>query len=108
MTTSDSALRRLIRAHYHELVPYAAIVPTDVLSEEEGLAPEGIIKLDGNENPYGASPRTIAALTAYREWEIYPDPGQRRLRAKLGEYVGIGPEHIIPGNGSDEIGRAHV
>ena len=103
MTTSDSALRRLIRAHYHELVPYAAIVPTDVLSEEEGLAPEGIIKLDGNENPYGASPRTIAALTAYREWEIYPDPGQRRLRAKLGEYVGIGPEHIIPGNGSDEL-----
>lgn len=103
MTSVNKGFRRLVRPHYRNLVPYAPIVPTDILSESEGLSPDGIIKLDGNENPYGPSPRTIAALCAYREWEIYPDPGQRRLRAKLGEYVGVDPSYIIPGNGSDEI-----
>lgn len=100
--TADG-FRRLVRAHYRDLVPYAPIVPTDVLSEEEGLAAEGIIKLDGNENPYGPSPRTLAALATYREWEFYPDPAQRRLRRKLGEYIGVDPAHIVAGNGSDEV-----
>jgi histidinol-phosphate aminotransferase len=95
--------RSLVRAHYQALVPYQAIVPTDVLSEEEGIAAEGIIKLDGNENPYGPSPRTLEALATYREWEIYPDPTQRHLRAKLAAYAGVDATHVIPGNGSDEL-----
>jgi histidinol-phosphate aminotransferase len=103
MSLDDSGFRRLVRHHYRDLVPYAPIVPTDILSEEGGVEAEGIIKLDGNENPYGPSPRTVAALASYRGWHIYPDPTQRRLRLKLGEYVGVGAERIIPGNGSDEI-----
>ncbi len=101
MTAGD--FRSLVRAHYRDLAPYASIVPTGVLSEAGGVAAEGIIKLDGNENPWGPSPATLAAIARYREWEIYPDPGQRRLRARLGEYVSVPATHILPGNGSDEV-----
>ncbi len=95
--------RSLVRSHYRALAPYVPIVPVDVLMEQGGLTAEGIIKLDGNENPYGPSPRTLEALANYREWEIYPDPTQRHLRAKLDAYVGVDAAHVIPGNGSDEL-----
>ncbi len=93
----------MVRAHFGDLVPYVPVIPTDVLSKTEGLSEERIIKLDGNENPYGPSPRALEALRSFDGYHIYPDPEQRELRAKLGDYVGVASEHIIPGNGSDEI-----
>ena len=38
---------------------YAPIEPTDVLAERYGIAPEDVVKLDGNENPFGPSPRAF-------------------------------------------------
>ncbi len=95
-------LRSAIRKHFHGLVPYQPIVPTDVLSKEVGLSQEGIIKLDGNENPYGPSPRALEAIRNFDSYHIYPDPTQRELRIALGEYVGLPADHITVGNGSDE------
>ena len=45
----------------------------------------------------------LEALQRFDGYHIYPDPSQRDLRAKLGEFLGLGPEHLIAGNGSDEI-----
>jgi histidinol-phosphate aminotransferase len=43
---------------------------------------------------------------------LYPDPGQKRLRAAAGQVFGFPPERVLGGNGSDEllalIGRAFV
>ena len=63
-----------------------------------------LIRLNANENPYGPSPRTRALLeqglpAVYR----YPDHHQARLRAALAREVGVTPEQIVVGNGSDEI-----
>lgn len=93
----------MVRPHLRTLIPYVPIIPTDVLSRKAGLAPEAIIKLDGNENPYGPSPKALAAIERFNAYHIYPDPSQRMLRAKLAEYAGVPPDSIIPGNGSDEI-----
>ncbi|SET19272.1 histidinol-phosphate transaminase [Oceanicella actignis] len=62
------------------------------------------IKLSSNENPYGPSPRAVAAYAAAADrLAIYPDGGHARLRAAIAEVEGLEPERIICGAGSDEI-----
>lgn len=63
-----------------------------------------IAKLSSNENPWGPSPRAIAAMQAViAEGHRYPDPASTALRAALGETYNVDPAHIICGTGSDEI-----
>ncbi len=97
------AIEKLIRAELSTLKAYSSIEPLEALSEQTGLGVEGIIKLDGNENPYGCSPRVQRALSNYPYYHIYPDTEQRKLRKALEEYTGITGEHIIVGSGSDEL-----
>lgn len=93
----------LIRAHLKGLHPYEPIVPPGELSGRSGVPVASIIKLDGNENPYGCSPRVNLALADYSHYHIYPDPEQRRLREALSGYVGIDAGYIVAGSGSDEL-----
>ena len=96
-------VRRLIREDILGLEGYQPIVPLDALSEEAEVPIEGVIKLDGNENPYGCSPRVKRALADYPFYHIYPDPDQREVRRALEGYVGIEASHIVAGAGSDEL-----
>lgn len=93
----------LVRADIEALQPYTPIVPFEVLSERLGIAPEQIVKLDANENPYGPSPRAIEAVATYPYYAIYPDPDQTPIRRALARYTGQPVERILCGNGSDEI-----
>lgn len=93
----------LVRADIEALQPYTPIVPFEALSERLGIAPEQIVKLDANENPYGPSPRAIAAVATYPYYAIYPDPDQMPIRRALATYTGQPIERILCGNGSDEI-----
>jgi histidinol-phosphate aminotransferase len=83
--------------------PYTPILPFEVLSRQLGRAPEAIVKLDANENPYGPIPAVRAALAAYPYLHIYPDPEHRELRAALAGYTGVPAENILPGHGADEL-----
>jgi histidinol-phosphate aminotransferase len=96
-------VRSLIRPDLLELPGYVPIEPTDVLAERYGIAPDDVIKLDGNENPFGPSPRALAAIAAERGYHIYPDPDQRRVREALSGYVGVSAERIVCGLGSDDL-----
>ena len=96
-------LERLIRHHLISLEPYEPISPLEVLSQRAQVPVEQVIKLDGNENPYGCSPRVNQALADYRLYHIYPDPLHRELREALEGYVGLNREHIVVGSGSDEL-----
>ena len=60
----------LIRPDQAALEPYTPIVPFEALSERLGLPIEQIVKLDANVNPYGPSPRAVAALAAYPHYAI--------------------------------------
>ena len=78
--------------------------PIEDVARELGLDPAGIIKLASNENPFGPSPRALAAAQqALTQGELYPDGGCFALRQKLAEIKGLGADQFIVGNGSNEI-----
>ena len=62
----------------------------------------GIVKLNGNENPYGCSPLVMEAILKV-PMHIYPDPGQRKMRAALSKYTGLNPDNLVVGAGADEL-----
>ena len=99
----DMGIDRLIRPEMVTAESYVAMKLPE--TSEEGMeVPVGdMIKLDGNENPYGCSPRVNQALASYPYLNIYPDTEQRELRRLLSEYVGTGPEHIVASNGSNQL-----
>jgi histidinol-phosphate aminotransferase len=82
---------------------YEPVEPVDVMAKRLGLSPDQISKLDGNENPYGPSPRVVERLADFEHYHIYPDPAQRAVREAVAEYVGVDPDQIVMGNGSDEM-----
>jgi len=96
-------IERLIRPEVVTMKSYAPIEPTDVLSRRAELSAATIVKLDGNENPYGCSPKVHQALAAYPYYHNYPDPAQRELRKALEEYTGLGAQYIVCGTGSDDL-----
>jgi histidinol-phosphate aminotransferase len=63
------------------------------------------IKLNSNENPYPPSPRVAAALqqALSADLRLYPDPVANLLRDKAAEVYGLTREHILVGNGSDDL-----
>ena len=99
----DFDVRKLVRPDLLELPGYQPITPTDVLAERFGIAPGDILKLDGNENPYGPSPKALAAIGGERRYHIYPDPDQRKVRAALASFLGVSAEAIVCGLGSDDL-----
>jgi histidinol-phosphate aminotransferase len=73
-----------------------------------GEQPQGgdWIKLNTNENPYPPSPavaRAVAAAAAGRTLAKYPDPLATAFRRRAGEVLGVDPDWIICGNGSDDL-----
>jgi histidinol-phosphate aminotransferase len=67
---------------------------------------DGFIKLNTNENPYPPSPRVLAAireaLTGDR-LRKYPDPTGKAFRLAAGRVLGVDPDGILIGNGSDDV-----
>jgi len=64
------------------------------------------IKLNTNENPYPPSPavaRALAATAAGRTLAKYPDPMATAFRRRAAEVLGVEPDWIICGNGSDDL-----
>lgn len=96
-------IEKLIRPELLTMESYALIEPVEVLGQRTQLPLERIVKLDGNENPYGCSPKVYRALADYPRYHIYPDPEQRGLREALETYVGVSRQHILCGSGSDEL-----
>jgi len=78
--------------------------PIEEVARELGLDAAGIIKLASNENPFGPSPRAVAAAkVALEHGELYPDGGCYALRQKLAAARGLGADQFVVGNGSNEI-----
>lgn len=93
----------MVRPDIAEMEPYLPIVPFDVLSARLGRTPEQIVKLDANENPYGPSPKALAALASGEYFHIYPDPESNALRQALSRYVEVPEARLMAGMGADEL-----
>jgi histidinol-phosphate aminotransferase len=98
-----TAARDLMLPHIRGLKPFQGVDPMEVMARQAGIPPEKVIRLNGNENPYGPSPRVLEALGNFQSYNHYPDPEQRRLREALAGYLGAQADQIVAGNGSDEI-----
>ncbi len=96
-------VRDLLLPHIRSLKTYDGVDPMEVMARQAGIAPEEVIRLNGNENPYGPSPKVVKALGDFQHYNHYPDPDQRQLREALSAYLGAPPERIVAGNGSDEL-----
>jgi histidinol-phosphate aminotransferase len=67
---------------------------------------DGILKLNTNENPYPPSPRVFEAIRAGLTGDRlrkYPDPVGTTFRQTAGRVLGVDPDGILIGNGSDDI-----
>ncbi|WP_338489606.1 histidinol-phosphate transaminase [Pseudomonas trivialis] len=83
-----------------DLVPY-------VPGEQPKLTK--LVKLNTNENPYGPSPKALAAMQAELNdnLRLYPDPNSDLLKQAVATYYGIDAGKVFLGNGSDEV-LAHI
>jgi histidinol-phosphate aminotransferase len=64
------------------------------------------IKLNTNENPYPPSPAVARAVTAALEGRSlarYPDPLATVFRQRAADLLGVDPDWILCGNGSDDL-----
>ncbi len=72
-----------VRAHYHV---------------------DEIAKLGSNENPFGASPRVMEAISESASGAaLYPDPSSDDLRTALSRHLDIPPDRLALGNGSEDL-----
>ena len=80
----------------HNLTPY-------VPGEQPKLA--NLIKLNTNENPYGPSPKALAAIEAATDdtLRLYPDPNSDGLKGAIAAAYDLQPSQVFVGNGSDEV-----
>lgn len=94
----------LPRKGIQDLMVYEPGRPLEEVAREHGLDPEALIKLASNENNLGPSPKAVAAMQdAASRMHLYPDGGAFYLRNALAEKLGISPDMLIFGNGSNEL-----
>lgn len=88
--------------YIRSLVPYSPGKPIEEVEREYGI--EGSVKLASNENPLGPSPRAMQALRArLDQLHLYPDGDCFYLKRGLAQKLGVAPERLIFGNGSNEL-----
>ncbi|HEY3788441.1 MAG TPA: histidinol-phosphate transaminase [Urbifossiella sp.] len=86
-----------IRANVRAMQGY---VPGEQINDPD------IIKLNTNENPYPPSPRVFDAIRAAltgNQLRKYPQPLGDTFRHTAGRVLGIDPDSILIGNGSDDL-----
>jgi histidinol-phosphate aminotransferase len=91
----------------HELPPALSLL-RPAIREMRGYVPgeqlPDAVKLNTNEGAYPPSPRVMATLAAIADesLRLYPDPVSRRLREAAAARLGVSPDEILAGNGSDD------
>ena len=82
--------------------PYQGGKPIEEVQRELGIT--DIIKLASNENPLGPSPLAVQAIAeSATQVHLYPDGNAYYLKRDLAQHLGISPESLILGNGSNDV-----
>ena len=88
--------------YIRSLIPYEPGKPIEEVEREYGIA--NSVKLASNENPLGPSPKALAVMRAkLDQLHLYPDGDCFYLKNALAKKLGVLPEQLIFGNGSNEI-----
>jgi histidinol-phosphate aminotransferase len=95
-------MSRFLSRRLEDFSAYVAGMSVRDIKERYGM--KRVVKMASNENPLGASPLVQKAVKAHADTVFrYARPGNPRLTKALAEHHGLAPEHIVCGNGSDEI-----
>jgi histidinol-phosphate aminotransferase len=100
VSASDEAARGAITAVRANVLAMKGYAPGEQLNDPD------IIKLNTNENPYPPSPRVFEAIRAAltpNSLRKYPQPLGDKFREAAGRVLGVSPDSILIGNGSDDI-----
>mgnify|MGYP000153167573 CR=1 FL=1 len=98
MSISDLMLK-----HLKEVKPYVPGKPIEELRRERQFTGE-IIKLASNENPYPPFEEVRnAIIEEIKQINRYPNSGSYYLCRDIAEHLGVNPENVFVGNGSNEI-----
>jgi histidinol-phosphate aminotransferase len=98
-----TSIWELANPQLREIDVYEPGKPIEETARELGVDPGAIIKLASNENPLGPSPQAIQAMRAALDnAHLYPDGSGFYLCKAIAAKLGLAPENIILGNGSNE------
>jgi histidinol-phosphate aminotransferase len=87
-----------------KIAPYIPGKPIAETARELGLKEADILKMASNENPLGPSPKAVAAVRgALDELHYYPDGSGYDLKAIVSRKIGLRPENLVLGNGSNDV-----
>src|SRR5213592_1564173 len=99
-----TSIWELANSQLRDITVYEAGKPIEETARELGVDPEAIIKLASNENPLGPSPKAVQAMRAALDnAHLYPDGSGFCLCKAIAIKLGLAPENIILGNGSNEV-----
>src|SRR5215831_18058935 len=92
----------LANDHILGIAPYEPGKPIEELERELGIT--DVIKLASNENPLSPSERVLKAIAdALPHLNRYPDGSGFYLRQALAHRHGLSADHVILGNGSNDL-----
>jgi histidinol-phosphate aminotransferase len=95
-------MKLIIPENIAEIVPYPPGKPLEELEREYGITDS--IKLASNENPWGPSPKAVAAIQdSLPGLHRYPDGSSFYLTEALARWLGAGMDEVVLGNGSNEV-----
>src|SRR5215468_2498910 len=101
--------RNLLQALGMGAVSSALRLPHDFVSQLRPAQSGGLILLNNNENPYGPSEKTLAAMhEGLSRSNRYPDQLRDHLIQQLASLHGTSAEQIVLGCGSTDVLRAAV
>src|SRR4029453_6433579 len=99
-----TSIWELANPRLRDFAVYAPGKPSEETARELGVDPRAIVKLASNENPLGPAPKAIQAMHAAAEdAHLYPDGGGFYLCKAIAAKLGLAPENVILGNGSNEV-----
>ncbi|MFA5146407.1 MAG: histidinol-phosphate transaminase [Candidatus Omnitrophota bacterium] len=95
-------MKNLVRKNILGVKPYVPGKPIEEVERELGL--KDVIKLASNESCLGPSPRALAAVRKnLGKINRYPDASSFYLKERTAKFLGVKPDNLVFGNGSDEI-----
>jgi len=95
-------MKKLLKESIEKIGTYQPGKPIEELEREYGI--KEAVKLASNENPLGPSPKAINAIkSSLLQVNRYPDAQGFYLKEKLSRKLGVEPDNLFLGNGSDEI-----
>lgn len=95
---------RLAPDHIRAITAYVPGKPIAETARELGIPESEILKMASNESPLGASPKALAAIRgALDVLHYYPDGSGYELKGILSRSLGVSPDNLVLGNGSNDV-----